>query len=93
MPRSVESPPGDGVFMDTLIRVHADFAGAGEAKRTLGHEPLIEEIVRQPIAQLQLAHLSEPGLATFKANSAPASTTKITSWYKNSEKSLRESAS
>ena len=60
-----------GVFMDTLIRVHADFAGAGEAKRALRHEPLIEEIMCQPIAQLQLAHLSEPGLSDIQGQQRP----------------------
>ena len=82
-----------GILMDALVRVYADFAGPGEAKRAPGHEPLIEEIARQSFAQFQLAHFSKPGLGDIQYQQTPAITPKITSWYKNSQKSLSESAS
>ena len=55
-----------GILMDALVRVDADFAGPGEAKRAPGHEPLIEEIARQSFAQFQLAHFSKPGLGDIQ---------------------------
>src|SRR5262249_47794152 len=55
-----------GILMDALIGVYADIAGAGEAKRAPRHEPLIEEIARQSLAQFQLAQFSKPGLGDIQ---------------------------
>src|SRR5580704_12741277 len=55
-----------GILMDALIWIYADIAGAGEAKRAPGHEPLIEEIARQSFAQFQLAQFSKPGLGDIQ---------------------------
>src|ERR1700738_1756825 len=55
-----------GILMDALIWVYADFAGAGEANRPPGHEPLIEEIARQSFAQFQLAQFAKPGLGDIQ---------------------------
>ena len=38
------------ILMDSLVWIFADFTGAGKAKRAPGHEPLIEEIMREPVA-------------------------------------------
>ena len=60
-----------GVLMDTLIRVHANFTSAGKVKRAPWHEPLVEQIVRERVAQFQLAHLSEPGLGDVQGQQRP----------------------
>jgi hypothetical protein len=74
---------------DTLVRVSADLSGIGEAKCTPGSYPLVEQIAREPFAQLNLGRLVQPGVcATFRTKRAPAMIQKITSWTKNPWKSL-----
>src|ERR1700751_3120607 len=59
-----------GVFVDTLIRVLPNFARLRKTKGSLGLKPLIENIVYQPLPQLNLGRLVEPRLRHIKNQKA-----------------------
>ena len=51
-----------GILVDTLVRVSAHRSGIGEVKCAPGFEPLVEQVLHQGFAQLDLGRLVQPRL-------------------------------
>ena len=50
------------IFVHALIGIDADMAGIGEPEGAARHEPVLDEIVREALAQLELQGFAEPPL-------------------------------
>ena len=50
------------VLVDALIRIVPDLAGEAQHIGALGCEPLVEQVVGEPLPQLDVGHLPQPGL-------------------------------
>jgi hypothetical protein len=50
------------VLLDTLVGIDPDLAGEAQHVGALGREPLVEQVVGQPLAQPNVGHLPQPGL-------------------------------
>ena len=50
------------VLVDALIWIVPDLAGKAQQVGALGCEPLVEQVVGEPLPQLDIGHLPQPGL-------------------------------
>ena len=59
------------VLVHTLIGIDADRPRIGEPERTARQHPILNEISREPVAQLELQHLSHPALRDVEHEEGP----------------------
>src|SRR5881227_3817667 len=72
-----------GVLLHALVGIDADGTGIGQPEGARGPRPLVDQVQRQRLAQLQPDHLVEPGLADVEHQ-------KSTAYCRKDEKLMQE---